>query len=224
MCGRFTLAVDKEALEKRFGLKLKGRWEPRFNVAPEQTLPVVWNPGRPEFIRQAWGMRPVWWSHGARSLINIRVETLKTKPTFKRLVAQQRCLMPADGFYEWQKSSRVSQPYRFSLNDGGIFSFPALWEHEVGPGGEERLTFALITVPPNPLVAQVHDRMPCILEPPDEEAWLDPALAASAVLDLCYAFPAAKMQAVPVSRAVNSPAVEGPSLIRRDGQPLKNLN
>jgi putative SOS response-associated peptidase YedK len=222
MCGRFTLAANKEVLEKRFGLKLKGRWEPRFNLAPEQVLPVVWNPGNPEFVRQSWGLRPAWWSHGARSLINIRVETLKTKATFKRLIAQQRCLVPADGFYEWQKSGRLSQPFRFTLKDGGLFSFPALWEKELGPGGEKRLAFALITVPPNPLAAKVHDRMPCILKPEDETAWLDPSLDSSGALSLCYAYPASRMAAVPVSRAVNSPAAEGPSLIRQAGPPLKS--
>jgi len=133
MCGRFTLAANKEVLEKHFGLKLKGRWEPRFNLAPEQVLPVVWNPGNPEFVRQSWGLRPAWWSHGARSLINIRVETLKAKATFKRLIAQQRCLVPANGFYEWQKSGRLSQPFRFTLK-GRPFQFPGV----VGKGTRSR--------------------------------------------------------------------------------------
>lgn len=221
MCGRFTLSEDKQSLEQRFGIKMLGRWEPRFNISPTQTLPVIWNPGKPGFTRQVWGMNPVWWTHGSRGLINIRAETLKTKSTFKHLLTHQRCLVPADGFYEWEKSARVKQPYYFSLKDKDIFTFPAIWEKEVAEDGKERLTFSLITVPPNALVRKIHDRMPCILKREDEERWLDPDLGLTDTLELCYAYPANKMQAFPVSRAVNSPAQEGPSLVRRDGPVLK---
>ncbi|MBI5654525.1 SOS response-associated peptidase [Candidatus Uhrbacteria bacterium] len=221
MCGRFTLSEDKQSLEQRFGIKMLGRWDPRFNIAPSQSLPVIWNPGKPEFTRQVWGMKPVWWTHGARELINIRAETLKTKKTFKHLLAHQRCLVPADGFYEWEAGGRIKQPYYFSLKDKDIFAFPALWEKEAGDDGKEITTFSLITVPPNPLVKKIHDRMPCILKREDEERWLDPGLDSEKALDLCYAYPAKSMQAYPVSRAVNSPSQEGPNLIRRDGPILK---
>lgn len=213
MCGRFTLGEEKETLEKRFGLKLLGRWEARYNIAPSQTMPVVWNPGKIGFTRQKWGMKPVWWTHGARELINIRAETLKEKKTFKHLLEHQRCLVPADGFYEWKKGGKVSQPYCFKLKDGGIFTFPALWEKETGEDGKEILAFSLLTVTPNSLVAKVHDRMPCMLNPDDEVRWLDPGLSPAEALELCYAYPAKDMQAFPVSRAVSSPAAEGPELI-----------
>lgn len=220
MCGRFILTADKPALEKRFGLKLRGRWEPRFNIAPTQTLPVIWNPGNPEFTRQVWGLRPVWWTHGDRELINIRLETLKSKTTFRHLVAKRRCLVPADGFYEWKKGGRLSQPFLFALKGGGIFSFPALWEEEKDGEGKTLQAFSLLTVTSNKLVAQVHGRMPCLLKPEDEPRWLDPAASPAEVLDLCYAYPASDMEAMPVSRAMNSPAAEGPSLVRPDGPRL----
>jgi len=130
MCGRFTLTANQEQVEKRFGLKHKGRYAPRFNIAPTQDVPVIWNPQTPQFTRLKWGMTPVWWQAKARSLINIRRETLEQKTTFRYLLAHQRCLVPADGFYEWQRRGRMSQPLYFTLEKHGIFAFPALWEDE----------------------------------------------------------------------------------------------
>lgn len=189
-----------------------GRYIPRYNVAPAQNVPAILNANPVSIDSVVWGLKPVWWKEKSRSLINIRLETLKQKPTFRRLFQKQRCLMIADGFYEWAKTGTSKQPYFISLKQKQLFAFPALWSEETDERGGRVVTCALITTNANDLIRGIHDRMPCILERTDEKRWLteeDPERLFSILKD----FPADRMKMCPVGPEVGSPAIDTPRLI-----------
>jgi putative SOS response-associated peptidase YedK len=229
MCGRYTLTADPEAIIARFGmqpLSLEGLH--RYNVAPtEPILAVVREKAEedPALKLLRWGLIPGWSDDpkiGAR-MINARVETVMEKPSFRRYVEKVtgRCLILADGFYEWQKpeDKRLPrQPFRFTVDGGEPFAFAGLWARS--KIGEEWIHSAtIITTNANPLVARIHDRMPVIL--PDAEAetaWLAPGVSAEEALALCVPLDPNRMSAAPVSVRVNKidPDAEGPDLLVAD--------
>ena len=217
MCGRYMLSGHQEFSE-RFQLRqIPEGLFPRFNAAPSQHLPVVLEgePGERETRLLRWGLIPRWRKPGGGSTIapiNARSETLLEKPMFRSLVGKRRCLVPAHGFYEWRRIGTKKQPYHFHLPDHALFGFAGLWDDP--PAGEEVGSFTIITTSANDLVAPLHDRMPVILRPEDEEAWLDPDLdEPRAALTLLHPYPADAMDAYPVSPAVNNARNEGPELI-----------
>jgi putative SOS response-associated peptidase YedK len=177
MCGRFTITNEREAIEQHFGARFAtALFTPRYNAAPSQSQAVILNT-EPEVIQLlVWGLRPKWLPHVTKreGLINVRDDTLRDKKTFQRDLAERRCLVLADGFYEWKKTERRQKtPYRFQLQTGEPFAFAGLWEENEDEDGQTLRTFAIITTASNALVEQVHNRMPVILAQETEKAWLN---------------------------------------------------
>ncbi len=211
MCGRFTLTADPAELQEAFPqFNVPQQMPPSYNIAPTQPIPVVPNDGRNAVDFFVWGLIPSWAkdpSFGNR-LINARSETLGQKPSFRTAYKRRRCLILADGFYEWvkQPGSKSKIPHYITLKDGKPFAFAGLWERWFSPDGSEIKSATIITTQPNVLVAKLHNRMPVILSPEDYARWIDPAERAPAALQALLApFPAEKMAHYPVSTLVNNP-------------------
>jgi putative SOS response-associated peptidase YedK len=210
MCGRFTLSTPADRLAKFFRLDSFPELLPRYNVAPSQPIPVVrLHPGR-ELALLRWGLVPSWAKDPKAGVANARSETVAEKPTFRGAFRERRCLVPADGFYEWKPAGKHKQPFAIRMRDGEPFAFAGLWEEWVSPDGEVLQTTAVLTTDANAVVRPVHDRMPVIVPPEGFDAWLDPATDASLLRDLLRPYPAETMTAFPVSTWVSNPKHEGP--------------
>lgn len=210
MCGRFTLHTPTQNLVKLFELVRAASDRPRYNIAPTQAIAVVRKipdaEGR-ELVMLRWGLIPAWSKDaqiGAR-MINARAETAAEKPAFRAAFKARRCLVPADGFYEWQRAGRQKQPFYFRLRDGTPFALAGLWEEWEAPGSEIIESASVLTTEANELVRPIHDRMPVILQREDYERWLDPETRAAETLrGLLRPYPAGEMSASAVSRRVNN--------------------
>jgi putative SOS response-associated peptidase YedK len=220
MCGRFTLSSDPNTLQEAFpGMNVPSEIKPRYNVAPSQPVAVIPNDGNKTMDFFTWGLIPSWAkdpSIGSR-LINARSETLAEKPSFRSAYRRRRCLILADGFYEWQAQpgSKSKVPHLIRLESGDPFAFAGLWEQWFAPDGSELKTCTIITTEPNELMQKLHNRMPVILPPSAYPAWLDPdERDPDSLQDLLVPYPAVEMMAYPVSTLVNSPANDRPELIR----------
>lgn len=223
MCGRYVLSSPAEVVREVFGLDEGISFAPRYNVAPGQRVPIVRerDGGGREWLEARWGLVPFWAkepSIGTR-LINARAETAAEKPSFRHAFRKQRCLVPADGYYEWKREGRSKQPYLFRRRDGSPFAMAGLWSRWQPPdGGPELATCAILTTSPNALAAAVHDRMPAILATDRFPLWLDSGVSdPTQLLPLLGPFPEAEMVAYPVSTRVNDPRNEGPELVRSIG-------
>jgi putative SOS response-associated peptidase YedK len=210
MCGRFTTLRHKPAdIAERFKVELFEQAAiPRYYIAPSQVIPVIRQINGRELIECKWGLVPFWAKDPkiGNKMINAKGETLAEKPSFKTGLAKRRCLIPADGFYEWQKTGKAQkQPMYIWLRSDGLFAFAGLWEDWKSPEGEKVHTFTIITVEPNELVSKIHNRMPAILLPENESDWLNPANSAADVTPLLGPYPSDEMEAYAVSTAVNSP-------------------
>jgi putative SOS response-associated peptidase YedK len=213
MCGRFTLRAPASVVAEQFALFDLPPLRPRFNIAPSQSVPVVRlqpevpNPRR-ELVYVRWGLIPAWAkdpSVGNR-MINARAETAAEKPAFRSALRRRRCLVAADGFYEWQRTERQKQPYFIRLRDDRPFAFAGLWESWQGPEGTPIQSCTLLTTAANDLMRPLHDRMPVILPPDAYQPWLDPALVRPEQLrPLLQPYPSEAMTACPVGTLVNSP-------------------
>ncbi len=220
MCGRFTLITPVPILAELFLFPEPPQVPPppRYNVAPTQAVAAVRavsGPDDRELVWLRWGLVPPWADDPAigNRLINGRAETAATKPAFRSAFRQRRCLIPADGFYEWQRIGGKKQPYYFRRRDGRPFAFAGLWEHWQGPQGPLE-SCTLLTTEANDLVRPVHERMPVILEPGAYERWLDPAVHEPELLQpLLHPLPGEAMTAYPVSPTVNNPRNESPRCI-----------
>jgi putative SOS response-associated peptidase YedK len=217
MCGRYRLSAKERYLRDHFGLEGDVSWQPRWNIAPTQRVPIV-RQDRKEpkrtFSLVRWGLIPSWAkdaSIGFRT-INAMSETAADKPAFRDAMRQRRCLIPADGFYEWQKvGTRTKQPYSFAMIDDSVFAFAGLWERWRDRGGELIETCTILTTKPNSLVSTVHNRMPAILNTDDYDLWLNPSVANMAVVTNCLkAFDASVMKKYPVSARVNRAENDSP--------------
>lgn len=217
MCGRFTLAVPAEQVASQFQLPQVPELAPRYNIAPTQQVAAVraGDAGR-ELAMLRWGLIPSWAkdaSIGAK-LINARSETAAEKPSFRSAMRQRRCLIPADGFYEWQAQAGGKQPFHITLADGRPFALAGLWEHWKSPDGTWLQSCTILTTAANELMRPLHDRMPVILHPEQYGLWLDPGLHDVGPLqELLVPYPAAEMAARPVSKAVNRVANDEPGLV-----------
>jgi putative SOS response-associated peptidase YedK len=218
MCGRYKLTAHEKWLSFLFNLDPEDvDWAARWNVAPTQEVATVRRDAKePQriFGLMKWGLIPYWArdaSFGPKA-INAMAETAAEKPAFSDPMRKRRCLIPADGFYEWKRTGAKSkQPYNIGLADGGLFSFAGLWDRWKDLAGREIVTCTILTTSANLLVQDVHSRMPVILRPEDYDLWLDPAVSNPAkVADLLKPFDARLMKKYPVSSAVNRVANDGP--------------
>jgi putative SOS response-associated peptidase YedK len=212
MCGRYRLTAKERYLRDHFGLDGDPAWPPRWNIAPTQPVATIrQHPSEPGriFGVMRWGLVPYWakdQSFGLKT-INAMSETAPEKPAFRDALKRHRCLIPADGFYEWKKTGpKEKQAYNFGLASGSVFAFAGLWDRWRDEKNNVLETCTILTTKPNPLVAEVHDRMPAILDPDDYERWLDPGITNSeTVLDCLKPFDARLMRKYPVSPRVNRP-------------------
>lgn len=217
MCGRFTLTDPDQALTVQFNLPSIPGLAPRYNIAPTQPVAAVreGSDGR-EGVLLRWGLIPFWArdvSIGAR-LINARSETAAEKPAFRAAFRRRRCLVVADGFYEWQKANGGKQPFFLRLREARPFAFAGLWEQWQGDEGPAIESCTLLTTEPNDLIRPLHNRMPVILSPRDYDLWLDLQVQQPDRLEpLLRPYPAAEMEAHAVGRWVNNPAHDDPRCI-----------
>jgi putative SOS response-associated peptidase YedK len=223
MCGRFTRFHKPEEIAERFDVETieEAAATLRYNIAPSQIVPVIRQVEKREMIACKWGLVPFWAKDPkiGYKMINAKGETLAQKPAFKNALTRRRCLVPADGFYEWLKQEKgVKQPIYIRLNGNELFAFAGLYEDWKSPEGEKLRTFTIITVEPNELIAKIHNRMPAILRPDEESVWLDPQTPVTDMASLLRPYPASEMETYPVSRTVNSPLIDDPSCIIQSNQ------
>jgi putative SOS response-associated peptidase YedK len=221
MCGRFTLRCPSKLLADAFGLSHEPSLEARYNVAPTQPVAVIrvlrTHPATKEreLVPMRWGLIPAWAddpSIGNR-MINARAESVSSKPAFRGAFKYRRCLVPADGFYEWKKEGKRKQPVYIRRKDEQPFAFAGLWE-EWEREGEVIESCTIITTEANELVSEFHDRMPVILDPADYDVWLDPEVQDPEVLEpLLRPYPSGEMEVYLVSRLVNDPRHEDPKCV-----------
>lgn len=219
MCGRFALTTP-EQLSAHFKLGEEIDLEPRYNIAPTQNIPVVVEvlkrPGR-ELLTMRWGLIPHWAENAkiGYKMINARAETVAEKPTFRRLFAKRRCLVPVNGFYEWCQKTTVKQPYFVGLKGTGLFALAGLWDRWQNPQGEFVQSCTIITTEANAVVGKIHDRMPLIIGLDAYSPWLNTDTDIEIVKKLMKPYESSTMTAYPVSGMVNSPKNEGPDCIKR---------
>lgn len=225
MCGRYTLTQPAEVLAEAFDVSDYVELQPRYNIAPTQDVAVIGrnHEGRRTLGLMRWGLIPSWAKDPTigNRMINARGESAAEKPAFRSSFKSRRCLVPADGFYEWKKQGSGSkQPYYIRMKDHHPFAFAGLWSRwrpkatDGADAGEPILSCTLLTTSPNPLMAEIHDRMPVILHPEHYDFWLNPDNQdAEALNRLLVPYEPEAMEAYPISTMVNRPGNEGPRLI-----------
>ena len=216
MCGRFTLKrperIKFDRIVDTFDLD---NIIPRYNIAPSQdVLAVVERDAVREIVSLQWGLIP-FWSKEAKAFINARVETIEEKPTFKESFERRRCLIPADGFYEWERAgTKLSQPYYFQMKDGAPFAFAGIWDRWK-TNGNTITSCAIITTTPNELLSEIHHRMPVIMRPESHDLWLNEESRPGDLKEILVPFPATEMTSHAVSRDVNDTMIDDEHLLQQ---------
>jgi putative SOS response-associated peptidase YedK len=213
MCGRFSLTANEAELNLRF--ELEGGvapYVPRYNGAPTQMMAVITGDNPNKLSYQRWGLIPPWAKDISigNKMINARAETITEKPSFRTPLFSKRCLVPADGFYEWQQNEG-KQPFRIFVKDNPIFSMAGLWERWKSPEGQTIESFSIITIEANSFMKPIHNRMPVILKQENEKTWLG-SKNSTEILSLLKPYSSEKMDAYPVSKLVNSPRNDSPEI------------
>jgi len=212
MCGRYRLSRRKQIIEEYFDASGEEDWNPRYNIAPTQPVPVLrQHPKEPHkmFSLMRWGLILSWArdATGSAGMINARSETVATKLAFRDPLKIRRCLIPADGFYEWAKTGTIKQPFCFDVNDGELFAFAGLWDGWRDPGGQWGKSCTILTTTSNVVTSVVHDRMPVILRQDDYNVWLDPSMTnVDSICDLLKPYDPRQMRCYPVSSRINQVA------------------
>lgn len=219
MCGRFTLVIKPDTLMERFLIEsIPFELLQRFNIAPGQDIPaIIGDRGQRRIGQLRWGLVPSWAQdvQSGYKMINARAETLTGKPAFQKLFERKRCIIPADGFYEWKKIGKAKQPMRIMMKTGEPFAFAGLFDTWTSPEGEKLHTCTIITTKPNEVVADIHDRMPVILKKQDESIWLDrETFDADLLQSLLVPYDHDQMRAYPVPAMVGSPKNDTPECIQ----------
>jgi len=217
MCGRYSL-VFIDDLGNRFRVfnPMMGA-RSRFNIAPGNEMPVIIHEEKNELVMMNWGLVPHWTQDitTAQRPINARAETLSEKPSFKELLQNRRCIVPASGFFEWKKEGKKKIPFYLHLPKNPLFAFAGLYDSWANPDGKLLFTYTIITTEPNELIAKIHNRMPSILLPEHEECWLSKTpLNARDLKEILSPFPAENMSMYPVSPLVNSPDADDERIIK----------
>ncbi|MBD1935241.1 MULTISPECIES: SOS response-associated peptidase [Cyanophyceae] len=219
MCGRFSQSKSAETIAQVFQVNNVPPLTPRYNIAPTQQIQTILQnaeESQREFQMLHWGLIPSWAKDpkmGAR-MINARAETVTEKPSFRAAFKQRRCLILADGFYEWQQQEKKKQPFYFRMNDENPFAFAGLWEHWKSDDGEVINSCTILTTEPNDLMRPIHNRMPVIIDPKDYDLWLDTEVKKPELLQpLLHPYSAEEMTAYPVSTKVNKPVNDSAELI-----------
>jgi putative SOS response-associated peptidase YedK len=219
MCGRYTIVATPEQLRAILRYLEQPNFPPRYNVAPTQPIPIVrLINGERHFALVRWGLLPSWVKDpkAFSLLINARGETINEKASYKAAMKRRRCLIPADGFYEWQAGGARKQPYYIRPKSGEPLAFGGLWETWIGPNGEELETAAIVTTTANRTLKAIHDRMPVIIAPEQFDLWLgngdEDTKAATALIKPA---PDDLLEAIPVSAGVNRVANDNPALMER---------
>ena len=217
MCGRYTITSAPEAIRALFRYEEQPNFPPRYNVAPTQPIPIVrLVEGKRQFALVRWGLLPSWVKDPKTFtlLINARGESVIDKPAFRAAMKRRRCLVPADGFYEWKAVGGRKVPYFVQLKSGAPMAFAGLWESWTGPNGEELETAAIVTTDANRMLAPIHSRMPVIVPPEAFDLWLNTnEVDARTAAALIHAAPEDMLEAYEVSTAVNRTANDNPKLV-----------
>jgi putative SOS response-associated peptidase YedK len=215
MCGRYRLSRHKQMLTEHFGVEIDDNWQPRYNIAPTQLVPVIIRSDHEQpartYEKMRWGLIPSWTKDAGSirrgGIINARADSVTAKPSFRELFRKRRCLIPADGFYEWKREIRGKVPFCFAMADDALFAFAGIWDRWLDAAGQAVDTCSIITTTANPLCAEIHDRMPVILPEHAYSTWLDPAFQdTDSLIQLLRPFDAAHMRRYEVSGRVNSPS------------------
>lgn len=206
MCGRYSIFTEVKKLEKRFNAFFKDDFSARYYATPSQNLPVLPNTHEREIQLFRWGLIPCWAKDASpgNKMINARAETITEKPSFKSALRKQRCLVLADGFYEWKQTPNSKIPMLITLKTGKPFAFAGLWDTWKNENGETIRTFTIITTEANGLVSEIHTRMPVILPPEKENFWLDNSLKETDFLELLKPLPSEEMLSVACKPKENS--------------------
>ena len=216
MCGRFSFSPLAKIIEDRFDVKVDAtQYRPRFNCAPSQNLAVISNSKPDELSFYRWGLIPFWAKDKSigNKMINAKAETITEKASFKNSFKRKRCLVLSDGFYEWKKiNPKEKIPYRIKMEDDSLFAMAGIWDSWKNEEGEYINSFAIITTSPNDLMANIHLRMPVILEQKEEKTWLEENNS-DVLKSLLKPFPAESMTAYPISKLVNSPTNDSPEIL-----------
>lgn len=219
MCGRYRLSRRKQLIAEYFETENEIDWEPRYNIAPSQPVAIIrQEPARPErqFTLARWGLIPSWASDASIGFktINARAETVARKPAFRDAFISRRCLLPADGFFEWRRSGKERQPFHFGMQDDSLFAFAGLWDQWRDSAGNVIESCSVLTTTPNSLLADIHDRMPVILRSERYDLWLDPGFRdVEALAEFLVPFDASKMRSFPVSTRVNAVTNDDPECV-----------
>lgn len=216
MCGRYTLVKKAEEVAKRFKVEVSTHYKPRYNAAPTQLLPVITSDAPEGLSWFYWGLIPAWSKDKAIShkLINARAETVEDKASFRTALKQRRCLIPADGFFEWKPVSKKGKiPYRITLMNEVLFSFAGLWEEYEDDEGDTVQTFTIITTQANSTLENIHDRMPVILSREAESLWLDKTTSPEKLKEVLKPYDRDQTRFYTVSSRVNQASLDEPSVI-----------
>lgn len=211
MCNRFRATYNRHDIEEQFQAWDEIENVPRFNVAPTQPiLTVIGDSGKRIATEMRWGLIPSWASTVSSGNFLARSESVTSTPSYRNLIRKNRCLIPADAFYEWQKIDGISQPFAFEVGDRELFAFAGLWDEWNSPSGIVQ-SCAILTTEPNSLLAEMHDRMPVIIRRVDYKQWLNPRTPLDQVLSLLKPYDSAAMSKYPVSTLLNNSQNESPA-------------
>ena len=216
MCGRFAVTVSPSMIADHFNLAESVEFSPNYNITPSQQIPAVWlREGERVVSLMRWGLIPHWAKDEkiGYKMINARAETLFEKPAFRAASKMRRCLIPANGFFEWQRAGKQKQPFYVTVRDQELFSFAGLWEIWQKSRDEQVISCSIITTEANTLMAPIHNRMPAIISPDKYGKWMSLDAATEDLKNLLLPFAAKKMKAYPVSQAVNNPRNNSPDII-----------
>jgi putative SOS response-associated peptidase YedK len=218
MCGRYTLTASPEVVQQAFDLATLPILQPRYNIAPTQPVPVITSEKPRELTIVSWGLIPSWSkdASGASKLINARAETVEEKPSFRAAFKYRRCLIPADGFFEWQsvEDSSKKKPQFIYVGEREVFAFAGLWERWQSPGGDEVQTCTILTTEPNQKIQRLHHRMAVILDKDDYAAWLSPDSKPDELKHLLRAYPEERINLYEISTLVNNARIDTPDILQ----------